>query len=66
MLQQEKNKTKQKTLTLVGLRHSSSQITWIQEIKNRWLLESSHETRIAEMNLPKALLYFNALCVHAT
>lgn len=44
-------KKKKKMLTLVGLRHSSSQITWKEEIKNGWLLESSHETRIAEMNV---------------
>lgn len=43
-----------KTQTVVGLRHSSSQITWIQEIKNWWLLESSHETRIAEMNVAQS------------
>lgn len=45
---------KKKLLTLVGLRHSSSQITWMEEIKNGWLLESSHETRIAEMNVAQS------------
>lgn len=53
-LQFLKNALAKKLLTLVGLRHSSSQITWMEEIKNGWLLESSHETRIAEINVAQS------------
>lgn len=60
----KKEKEKKKMLTLVGLRHSSNQITWMREIKNGWLLESSHETRIAEMDVAQSTFNFNALCVH--
>ena len=54
LLQFLKNAPAKKMLTLVGLRHSSSRRTWMEEIKNGWLLESSHETRIAEMNVAQS------------
>lgn len=47
-------KKRKKSLILLGLRHSSSQITWMEEIKSGWLLKSSQETRIAEMNVAQS------------